>query len=269
MLYEVLAASSQVRGIRGESHVLWEAFHPERAPGWISQEIRPEEVTADERRFLYRTISMLTGDRRYLDKAPANALRVPYLLSLFADARFVCIVRDGRAVISSLLTGWRSNDAMFPGKDLGRPLAIDGYGGGRWKFVVPSGWEAYTYGHSLVEVCAFQWSASVEALEAGRASVAAEGWLAVRYEDFVSDPVGQTTSFAGCLELEPGAGLLYRSGALAQNVTKSITAPGSGKWRLEHAEEIERIAPSIAPLLRRLGYEPDIEPGPRRESSEP
>jgi len=45
--------------------------------------------------------------RRFAEKCPRHALVVPFLAEAFPDATFIHVVRDGRAVASSLLkTGW-------------------------------------------------------------------------------------------------------------------------------------------------------------------
>src|SRR5206468_2948396 len=93
------------------------------------------------------------GRRRAL---AAPGCPVLALDSLFPDARFVFLERDGRAADSSLIAGWRAEASTFGGVSLPRPIAIDGYDGTEWRFVVPPGWEAYARGRTLAEVCAFQ-----------------------------------------------------------------------------------------------------------------
>src|SRR2546422_118126 len=89
-----------------------------------------------------RPRSGAAAGRRYLDKLPRNPLRVLYLQSLFPDASFVFLRRDGRAVVSSLMTGWRSGARFGRGMVPPIPLAIEGYEGTTWKFLLPPGWEA-------------------------------------------------------------------------------------------------------------------------------
>ena len=45
MLYSLLRASSEVRSLPGEGHVLWNLFHDERDPGWTSQSTPPDSIT--------------------------------------------------------------------------------------------------------------------------------------------------------------------------------------------------------------------------------
>src|SRR5713226_6713273 len=127
VLFEVLDRSSVLASLHGESHFLWELFHPSSSPGWTSHRVLPGEIGREERRAIYWMIEAITADKRYLDKSPRNSLRIAYLHALFPTAWFVFLKRDGRAAVSSLITGWRSGDPRFPGTRVPIALAIDGY----------------------------------------------------------------------------------------------------------------------------------------------
>ena len=57
-----------------------------------------------------------TGKQRYGDKTPLNVFHMDELDEMFPDAKFVHIIRDGRAVAASLLERQRV-DSRFIGKD--------------------------------------------------------------------------------------------------------------------------------------------------------
>src|SRR3989442_8844942 len=105
LLFEVLGRSPHLASLGAESHLLWELFSPLPAAGFASHEVRPEDITERERKVLHWAVDRLCMGRRYLDKAPRNCLRVPYLAELFPGAWFVYLKRDGRAAVSSLITG--------------------------------------------------------------------------------------------------------------------------------------------------------------------
>jgi hypothetical protein len=254
LVFEVLDRSPHLASLQGESHLLWELFHSSTAPGWSSHEVLPEDITSGERRALYWMIDVLTGDRRYLDKSPRNSVRVPYLHHLFPGARFVFVKRDGRAAVSSLITGWRSNDPAFPGTPVRRTLSIEGYSGRNWKFLVPPGWESYAAGRTLPEVCAFQWVASNEAILSAREALTPDRWLEVAYEEFVRAPREQTARLLARLGLPPDQEVLSLAEGLDRHVTRAVTPPREDKWRDENPGEIAGIMPLIAPTMRRLGY---------------
>jgi hypothetical protein len=255
MVFTVLSASPAVRALPGEGHFLWDLYHGESGGSWESQATTPEAIAAHERRALYWSIAQIAGGRTYLDKTPRNSLQVPYLHTLFPDARFVVLIRDGRAVVSSLINGWRDTSGMFPGRIMPVPVAIDGYAGERWKFLAPPGWESYATGHLLEEVCAFQWVSSMERLLAARAEIDPERWVEVRYEAFTADPVSETTRLLRALRVPDDPTVLEAARSLDSRVTKAISAPRPDKWRDENPSEVERILPMIVPTMSRLGYE--------------
>jgi Sulfotransferase family len=255
LLFEVLGASPNLASLGVESHLLWEMFHSLDASGFGSHELGPEDITSRERRVLHWAVDRISAGRRYLDKAPRNCLRVPYLAALFPGAFFVHLKRDGRAAVSSLITGWRSGAEMFAGTKLPRPLRIEGYDGGTWKFLVPPGWETYTTGHSLEEVCAFQWISANESILAARDGIPDSRWMELSYERFTRNPAEEIKRLLQRLEVPPEQAVLERAASLQQLVTKAVTAPQPDKWRTENPREIEHILPMIGPTMRKLGYE--------------
>src|SRR5205823_9436338 len=93
-------AIAHVASLEAESHLLWEMFHDLPAARFSSHEVGPEDITRRERKVLYFAIDRVAAGRRYLDKAPRNCLRVPYLDAMFPGAWFVHLKRDGRAAVS-------------------------------------------------------------------------------------------------------------------------------------------------------------------------
>jgi sulfotransferase family protein len=255
LVFDVLSRSSHLASLDRESHLLWDMFHDLPDSGWASHALGPDDVTDPERRVLYWAIRHLAGGRRYLDKAPRNSLRVPYLEALFPGAMYVHVKRDGRAAVSSLLTGWRDGAGMFPGIRMPIPLSVRGYEDRTWKFIVPPGWRELVRGHSLAEVCAFQWVAANEALLAARDSVGEDRWVEVAYEDFVRDPREETGRLMKALDVPVEDVVLEAAAALDRHVVKSVTPPEPGKWRRENPSDVEEVLPLIAPTMVRLGYD--------------
>jgi hypothetical protein len=255
VLFDILNHAPDVASLDRESGVIWDTFHRVEDAGWASHEVSPEEISAHERRFLYWAIDRLALRRRYLDKLPRNTLRVAYLKALFPDASFVFLRRDGRAVVSSLMTGWRSGPRFGRGMVPPTPLSIEGYEGTTWKFLLPPGWETYAQGHSLAEVCAFQWTAANESILAARELVDPTRWVEVSYEEMVEAPHATAKRALDLLELSPAEEALRYADELDRHVTKkAVTPPKVDKWRQENGPEIERILPAIEPMMRRLGY---------------
>jgi len=258
MLFNLLDRSPGLVSLGKGSHFLWDMFHRIEGAGWTSHAVEPEAITDRERKVLYWTIRRLAGENRYLDKFPRNCLRATYLKALFPDAYFVYIWRDGRAVVSSLMTGWRTEGKFGRGTVLPVPLSIEGYEGRQWRFLVPPGWEAFASGRTLAEVCAFQWVGANEAILAAREQIGTERWVDVRYEDLLDSPREITARMFEGIGLPADEEVLRWALELDTHVSRTaVTVPSREKWRKEHPLEVESVLPMIEPMMRRLGYESD------------
>jgi hypothetical protein len=121
--------------------------------------------------------------------------RARFLATVFPDARFVNVVRDGRSVASSWLQmrWWR------------------GYRG-------PQGWQWGPLpdhyreqweraGRSFVALAGIAWMMLMDASEACPPEVAPRRWLDVRYEDVIADPTGEHRRMLEFLQLPWESGL--------------------------------------------------------------
>jgi hypothetical protein len=258
MLFQLLDRSTRLASLGKGSQFLWELYHHVEGEGFASHVVGPQDITDRERRAVYWAIDRLSGDRRYLDKFPRNCLRAEYLRAMFPSAWFVSIVRDGRAAVSSLITGWQTDAKFGRGTILPAGLSIDGYTGTNWKFLAPPGWEEFARGHTLAEVCAFQWTRANQAILDARERLGPERWVEVRYEDVVASPREAAAGLLAALGLPAEPRVLGWADDLDRHVTRTaVTAPRTGKWRDEHPDEIASVMPMLAPTLERLGYEID------------
>jgi len=163
--------------------------------------------------------------------------RAAFLHAIFPDARFVHIVRDGRAVANSHLqmNWWRGH-----------------LGPSRWKLgpLPPryrEEWEKE--GRSLVHLAGIGWQIQMDAFEAARAAVPADQWLEVRYEDLLADPrkyVNAVLEFLGLSwtpQFERGFGRhAFRAGRM-DAFRRDLTP-----------DQLALLTRSLAPHLRRYGY---------------
>ncbi|PZD72796.1 hypothetical protein C1752_03206 [Acaryochloris thomasi RCC1774] len=148
------------------------------------------------------------GSPYIIEKTVSNCLRVPYVASVFPDAKYLHIVRNGFDVIESVARQWTAQpdwQYIFQ-KALTFPiLDAFGYGISYTKKTIQSLWVSdskniATWGvrydgidedikvRNLLEVCAIQWSQSVSKASAGLKNINSENLLLVRYEDFVENP---------------------------------------------------------------------------------
>ncbi len=254
MLFKLLDQSPHLASLGVESHLLWDMYHPIERSGWSSHAVGADAVTARERRALAWTIDRITGGSRYLDKFPRNCLRVPYLNALYPDASFVFIARDGRAAVSSMITAWRTSGRFGAGTALPTPMAIDGYQGANWKFLVPPGWREYVTGHTLAEVCAFQWASANRAVLEARDGVDPERWIDLSYEELTARPTERMTEVLDRLNLPPD-GVVEWAADLDGHVSRTaVTAPRPNKWLEENPREVESVMAALTPAMHALGY---------------
>ena len=122
----------------------------------------------------------LTGRSRFVTKRPGNNQRIRVINKMFPDAYYVHIIRDGRAVASSLLSvgWWRDVDVWWFGQKAGK-------------------WEEM--GKDPVELWALHWQRDIEEIRQNK-HLFEDRYLELRYEDLVQDTrgtVGKITRFCG------------------------------------------------------------------------
>ena len=120
---------------------------------------------------------MLTPARdRLLLKITAWS-RIGYLNEIFEDAKFIHIIRDGRAVASSLLhvnfwRGWYGPQGWRAGE-----LSADDQ----------ADWERYD--RSFTALAGLEWRIQMRAMDAARRALDPKRFLEIKYEEFCQQPV--------------------------------------------------------------------------------
>lgn len=115
--------------------------------------------------------------------------RARLLHRVFPDARFVHVVRDGRAVANSFLQmpWWRGYE-----------------GPERWGWgPIPQAYEHewQVSKGSFAVLAGIQWKMLIDAFVEARGELPADRWLEIRYEDIVADPRARMEEILGFLEL--------------------------------------------------------------------
>jgi hypothetical protein len=192
--------------------------------------LTPGERRGWERAF-YRLVQRLTcghGGRRLVLKSPPHTCRIPTLLRLFPDARFVHIVRDPYVVYPSTLHLWR---VLFAAHGLQRPS-----------------WE------ELPEHVLGSFVLLYERLEEGKRLLGPGRFHELRYEDLVQDPVGRLEELYRGLDLgdfEPArpAALAYLAGLGTYEPNRYLLT----------GEERRTITSRWGPVIRRYGYSVQVD----------
>jgi hypothetical protein len=161
--------------------------------------IGSELATTEVRRSLVASFDAIrrgAGGTCVISKRIANVRRIPFLREAFPEARFVAMVRDGRAVALSLSTvdWWRDSTVWWYGD-------------------TPAAWEAE--GRDPWELCARNWVEEIRAVRDGLRAVPADRVLWLRYEDLVADPMPELSRVARFLGLEPSSRWDAQLGALS------------------------------------------------------
>lgn len=165
--------------------------------------------------------------------------RAGFLQRVFPEARFVNVIRDGRAVASSWLqmSWWL------------------GYGGPeRWQWgPLPERYAAEweSAGRSFVVLAAIAWKMLMDAYEEARAEVPEGQWLDVRYEDFLASPREELERMLAFLGLPWSA-------PFERGVARHVLDPGRRAAYLRDLDpgQVAELERSLADHLARYGYEP-------------
>jgi hypothetical protein len=228
-----------------ESYGVWRHCCGER---FLFDFLLDVESTEAERRCVRRLVAKALryeGKKRFATKITGPA-RIRYLTSIFDDALFVHVVRDGRAVVNSLMRvhfwkdTWREREPAWQNGLRERDLE-------RW----------HEYGRSPLALAAIQWSAVVGGARDEAARSAPDRYAELRYEDFVADPHGvldEITDFCG----------LDRSAEVHEFVDGRFEIRDMNfQWaeRID-AGEIEILNELLRDSLASFGYAPDS--GPKR-----
>lgn len=255
LLFETMAASSQLCTLGGEAHWLVEGID-ELRPGAAavdSNRLTAEHATpAIADNIIEQILDGLRNHRgepltdpgscRFLEKTPKNVLRIPFFDRIFADARFVFLWRDPRENLASIIEAWRSGSWKTYNH-------LDGFDG-PWSLLLPPGWRTMN-GKPLEEIAAWQWQQANSFALDDLGELPRERWTVVQYDELVREPARTITRTLGLLGLEVDPSLAQRLQSSLPHSRYTLTAPDPQKWRA-HEALIERVLPSVEPAWQRL-----------------
>lgn len=189
-----------------------------------------------ERRIKQAADELVTSKRNRLLFKITGWPRIGFLDRVFPDARFVHVVRDGRAVANSLLAvdfwrGWQG-----PGNWRWGPLSAE----------YEAEWESHD--RSFIVLAAIQWKILMDATETACAAIDPARIHVLRYEDLCSD------ALAAHKELADHCGLRW-SPAFEASIRRHEVVETNAKYRTEltgpQQLELEEV---LDGHLRRHGY---------------
>lgn len=186
-------------------------------------------------------IRNLSGARVLLTKRTANNRRIPQLARIFPDAKYIHLVRDGRAVAYSLpRVSWWGDHVLY------------------WAGKTPS--QMVFEGADPLVLAATNWVEEMKSLETGLPLIEPANLLEVRYEKLLENPlneIGRMVEFMGLGASLPDA---YRA------VIESLQLkPREETWLKGWSPTDKRRVLDIQlEVLNRWGYVPAI---PRQSNS--
>ena len=179
---------------------------------------------------------MLTEQRDRLLLKITGWPRIGFLSEIFEEAKFIHVMRDGRAVANSLINvgfwrGWRG------------PVSWT------WGELSSSQKEEWDrYGQSFVVLAAIQWKILMDAMERAKGLLDGDSFLEIRYEDLCSNPIDTFKEVTQYCELEWTTGF-------ERELRKHRLRNTNDKYRRELTAEQQRdLEEVLRAYLQRYGY---------------
>ncbi len=221
-----------------EAYAFWDRYaNPDFSRTWMRGRTA---APAERQRLLGAAADIVRwqGRTRFAAKLTGPP-RLEYLSSLFGpQATYVHVIRDGRAVVDSLLrvAFWREQGGFEA------PFWRDGPDTAGLEAIVRRGPDP-------AELTAAQWAQVVSGSRDERARLGIERYVEVRYEDFVDDPHGVLSSlYARCdLDDDADAHKALDRGPALRNMNEKFRA------RFDD-EAVARLEAVMQPVLGELGY---------------
>lgn len=225
-----------------ESYAFWNYYARKSFAEDYLAGVKAEEAEAARVRNAVKKTVKYQGRRRFTTKLTGPG-RIEYLNSIFPDAIFVHVIRDGRAVVDSLLRVpfWKDNG---------------GYDHPFWKNGFPDyyfqEWERS--GKQKAVLAALQWRNIIECSRKEATKLGQGRYHEIYYEDWVKDPVASVTKLLNYCEL--GA-----SARVNRYVSKIQCLKNMNRYTYSTMsnEELLTVSQATQPLLGELGYEKNIE----------
>jgi len=179
----------------------------------------------------FERICRVSRSQVLLTKRTANNRRVPILRQIFPDAKYIHLVRDGRAVAYSLLrVAWWSEHVLYWTGKTPRQMIEDGF--------------------NPLELAARNWVEEMQSLEQGIDLIQSSRLLEVRYDELLRDPRDQLQRILDFMELSDPVDTAF------WDIVESLhLAPKEEAWVNNWTEtELNRVLDLQGDTLRRWGF---------------
>jgi hypothetical protein len=201
------------------------------------------DLTEDDLSIRFKN-NLNTGMSKLLTKSRNRLLlkitgwpRITFLKSVFPDAKFIHIIRDGRAVANSLINvdfwwGWRGPNNWRWGE-----LSKDYYE------------EWLKYDKSFIALAAIEWKIIMDALEIGKKALNKNNFLEIKYKDLCENPINEFEKVFEFSELE-------MTKKFKRFINDTSFRNTNSKWQKELNEKQKTILNDVLyDYLVKYGYE--------------
>lgn len=265
MLRDLIAGHPRVARVPYDINFIWRLGNEELPHDEIPARGGTRAVRGRIRRFVRG--SLTPGATCVVEKTVSNCLRVPFVASVFPEARYIHLIRDGRDVVESVYRQWSAppdwsyilrKGRWFPLREasgyalgyalkLARRVGSDSAPVEAWGQRY-EGIDEDLRARDLIEVCAIQWARSVEKASADLATIPPGRVLTVRYEEFVQAPLPHLHEISRFIGVDPDP--YDQNERVGKVTTKHV-----GKGQRELAPELRALAePWMARSLAHLDY---------------
>jgi hypothetical protein len=222
---------------------IWELYAPEGGDYCLDENYSNPKMEQYLKHTIKKHLKYFTRSR-FINKNPDNSVRIRYLNKLFPDAKFINIIRDGRAVCSSLMKV-RKISAEFFGPE--HRHAVSGVKVKAWQEI------GETWKTDPISSIGLLWKEVVETVERDKVSVDAERFLELRFEDLVAEPFAYLEKMVQFCELrwDPITKAAVRE---ASQILTMDSRNDAWKKRLK-AQDLEKLMTIIGSKMRSYGYE--------------
>jgi hypothetical protein len=249
-----------------EPRTIWIYADPRRRHDrFDATDASPRVASYIRSRFLrYQTEN---GGRRIMEKTPSNVLRIPYMNAIFPESRFLYLIREPLANLSSSELMWRlpihrhklwrriketpkSQLRHYVGRfavDQARVRILRRRHVSIWGVRYPGIYDDLKR-MSAEEVIATQWTRSSIRARDDVADLPAGSVLTMRYEDFVAEPVASFSRILEHFELEI-------TNSIKMALRERVDAGRQQKWRRLDDTTINKCLPILRNEMSRHGYD--------------
>ncbi len=225
-----------------EAYSFWNYYARESFARDYLAGITAEKAEAARVRSAVQKTVKYQGKQRFTTKLTGPG-RIEYLNSIFPDAIFVHVIRDGRAVVDSLLRVpfWKANG---------------GYDHPYWQNGFPDQycqeWERSGKQKSIL--AALQWRNIIERTREEAMELGQSRYHEIYYEDWVKDPTTSVTKLLNYCEL-------HTSTKVKRYVSENQRLKNMNRdtYSTMSDEELLTVSQAMQPLLGELGYGKNIE----------